>query len=101
MGSINDSTPVSPDPLGQLTDRMVETLLTLLDTPPAYKRRASVAYLRAVSDWLAEILNRVSSLSSNSVMVVYADMQRDLDDIRARLAALEGLRAREAGRDDR
>lgn len=98
--SINDSSPVSPDPLGQLTDRMVETLLALLDAPAPYKQRAAGPYLRAVSDWAAEILNRASSQSSGSVMVIYEDMQAQLQDIRARLETLEQLRAKAVGDGD-
>lgn len=87
----------APDPLGQLTDRMVETLLALLDAPAPYKQRAAGPYLRAVSDWAAELLSRASSQSSGSVMVVYEDAQAQLQELRARLDALEAQRERQAG----
>lgn len=93
-----------PDPLGQLTDRVVETLDARLEAKGTQKKRHRFAFLRALSDWAAEILNRASSQSAGSVMVVYEDARREfaadrarMDVIEARLNALEEQREREAG----
>lgn len=112
--SINQDGHVNPDPLGRLTDRLIEDVAALL---PPDKRHLAEQLSRTVAEWAIELIGRASSQSASAVLAVaephqkelkaqrkrqdrarvdIADLQQRVDDHSQRLTALE-LGGRDAG----
>lgn len=72
----------NPDPLGAATDRLIIAIVGLV---PRQRKAIMLTFGAALSDWVAELINRAAAQSARAVVVV----NDKVDALGEQVAALE------------